>query len=275
MLANAVRAEEPPRFSRHVEAVFSRLGCNGGTCHGAVKGQNGFRLSLFSADPVLDYERLLREAGGRRRNHVDPNASLLLLKATSRIPHEGGKRTYFGSSEYEVLRRWITSGAKLDTFEQSRVSQLRVGPAERTLRPGERFRLRAEARFADGSMEDVTALCSFESLDRNVAVVDERGEVEATGVGDAAVIVRYRAVAALALVAVPRAAGAAFPEVTANNFVDRHVLAKLRRLNIPPSPLADDATFLRRVSLDVTGELPVPAEVRDFLADPAPDKRAR
>src|ERR1700729_4157243 len=110
--ATTVRAEEPaePLFSRHVEAVFSRLGCNGGTCHGAVKGQNGFKLSLFGADPLLDYERLLREGGGRRLNVLDPDASLLLTKATGQVPHGGGRRMAVGSPEYQVLRRWISAG---------------------------------------------------------------------------------------------------------------------------------------------------------------------
>ena len=101
------------------------------------------------------------------------------------------------------------------------------------------------------------------------------GSVDGQGVGDAAVIVRYRAVPAMARVLVPRPGTASFPEVAANNFIDEHVLAKLRRLNLPPSPLADDATFLRRASLDVTGELPTPDEVRAFLADAVPDKRAK
>src|SRR5262245_57554466 len=267
--------QSPPRFSRHVAAVFSRLGCNGGTCHGAVKGQNGFRLSLFGADPALDHERLLREFGGRRLNLADPEASLLLLKATARVSHQGGKRMEVGSAEYEVLRRWIAGGAVLDPPDQSRVVRLRVSPAEQTARPGESYPLRVEAQFADGSAEDVTALCSFESRDNQVAIVGRDGRVEAKGVGDAALIVRYRAVPALALVVVPRPGGPAFPDVSAHNFIDGHVLAKLRRLNIPPAPPADDATFLRRVSLDVAGELPTPEEVRAFLKYPAPDKRAR
>src|SRR3954467_2052821 len=90
----------PPPFSRHVQAVFSRLGCNGGTCHGAVKGQNGFRLSLFGADRALDHDRLLHEAGGRRLDLLNPDSSLLLLKATGQVAHQGGKRTAVGSAEY-------------------------------------------------------------------------------------------------------------------------------------------------------------------------------
>src|SRR5262245_65034968 len=118
--ASPLRAAEPePLFSRHVVPLFSRLGCNAGACHGAVQGQGGFRLTLFGADPALDHDRLLREAAGRRVNRADPDASLLLLKATARVPHQGGKRMEVGNREYEVLRRWIARGAPLDPLEQS------------------------------------------------------------------------------------------------------------------------------------------------------------
>jgi hypothetical protein len=265
----------PPLFTRHVEAVFSRLGCNGGTCHGAVKGQNGFKLSLFGADPALDHDRLLREAGGRRLNLIDPDASLLVLKATGQTSHGGGKRTAVGSPEYQVLRRWIAAGAPADPSDRSRLTRLCVRPAERTALPGQTYALRVEATFADGSVEDVTRLCSYTSLDAAVARVASDGRVTARGVGDAALLVRFRAEPALATLVVPRPSGATFPEVQPYNFIDRHVLAKLRRLNVPPAGLADDATFLRRATVDVTGELPAPGGVRAFLADRRPDKRAR
>jgi len=276
LVPNLGLAADEVRFSRHVSAIFSRLGCNAGTCHGAVRGQNGFRLSLFAADPQLDYERLLRdELGGRRVNRGDPDASLLLLKATARVPHQGGKRTDLDSPEYSVLRRWIAAGAAGDDPDKSRVTALQVRPTVREARPGQRFPLRVEARFADGSHEDVTGLCSFESLDRQVATINPVGEVEVRGVGDTALMVRYRAEPALAMVVVPRPADRPFPDVAANNVIDRHVLTKLRRLNLPPAPLCDDATFLRRVSLDVAGELPAPTEVRAFLADKDAEKRTK
>jgi cell division protein FtsB len=264
---------DSPSYHKHVTALFSKLGCNGGTCHGAVRGQNGFRLSLFGADPLADRERLLREADGRRISLTDPDASLILLKASGQSSHGGGKRIAVGSWEYELLRKWIAAGAPADDSAAAQVKELRVQPAEQVVKRGETASLRVDAIFADGQIEDVTRFCSFQSLDPQVAAVDANGRLEGKGVGDAAVIVRYRAHLAMMGVLVPRPGSAAFPEVSAKNFIDSHVLEKLRRLNLPPSPLADDVTFLRRVSLDICGELPTPDEVRQFLADTRDDKR--
>jgi hypothetical protein len=240
-----------------------------------VKGQNGFRLSLFGADPTGDHDRLLREFGGRRINLTDPAASLLLRKPTGQAEHGGGVRLRTDGFEYELLRKWIAAGAKADDPARSRVKELTVSPSERIAKRGETYRLKVLAAFADGTTEDVTPYCSFESLDGATATCDASGAVTGRGVGDAAVIVRYRAQPTLARVLVPRPDATPFPDVKPNNFVDSHVLAKLKRLNLPPAALADDATFLRRVHLDVTGELPTPEEVQKFLADASADKRAK
>ena len=268
-------AADDPRFSREVIALFSRLGCNGGTCHGAVQGKNGFRLSLFGAQPEQDHVRLLRDADGRRINRLEPERSLLLLKATLQVPHVGGRVIRPQSAEYEILRQWIAAGAELDNIEQSQLAGLDVLPREQIVPPGESYPLRVTARFADGTSADVTPLCSFSSRDEGIAAVDSAGRVTAHGVGDTAVIVRFRADAVMSLVLVPRPGVPNFPTVAPQNFVDEHVLAKLRRLNVPPSELADDATFLRRVRLDVTGQLPTADEVREFLADADPGKRTK
>ena len=162
--------------------LFSPLGCNAGTCHGAVQGQNGFRLTLFGADPSLDHQRLLRDHLGRRLDLVDPDNSLLLLKASGRVLHEGGVRTALGIADYAILRDWITRGAKLDDLAQSQVKSLIVTPEKHAAKAGESYALRVEARFADGTTEDVTGLCTFESTDKGAAEVDVTG-LEQTGTG--------------------------------------------------------------------------------------------
>jgi hypothetical protein len=264
-----------PLFSRHVVPLLSRLGCNAGSCHGAVKGQNGFQLSLFGADPALDHTRLVRDYFGRRLSLLDADNSLFLRKATGQTPHQGGARLVPGGPEYQIIRNWIAAGAKLDRVDQSRVTRLRVTPAEQTVRQGESYRLKVEATFADGSTEDVTALCTFEAVNKELAHVEPSGRVLARGVGDTAVVARYRAEPAVATLVSPRQGTEPFPDVKPVNFVDKHILGKLRRLNIHPADLCDDVTFLRRVALDVTGAPPTPAEVRAFVADRAADKRRK
>jgi hypothetical protein len=275
--SGSTRAADAPLFSRHVVPILSRLGCNaGGACHGTVKGQNGFRLSLFGAQPAEDFTRLTREISGRRINLLSPDDSLILLKATGRTPHGGGKRTGVGSGDYQVLRNWIAAGASFDDVARSRVTRLVVSPAEQVLAVGESVRLRVTATFTDGTTADVTGLCRHDTLDREVATIDASGTVRGGHVGETAAVIRYGAEPVLAtLTVVPAGGGKPFPEVEAHNFIDEHILAKLRAIDLPPAALCDDATFLRRLYLDVTGYLPPPDEVRAFLADAAPGKHRR
>ncbi len=275
-LAPSVRAVEPPvQFSRHVVPVLSRLGCAAGACHGAVQGKGGFRLSLFGSDPVGDHQRLLRDSGGRRLDRISPGHSLLLLKGTGQVAHEGGQRFQVGSPEYVLLHRWIAAGAPLDDVAKSRVRKVTLTPAGILGKPGVAFDLKAEAKYADGSAADVTYLCHFEARDGAVAAVDRQGRLTIRAPGETAVLVRYGWQPVLANVVVPRSAAMAFPDVKEHNFIDRHILKKLRRMNLPPAELCDDATFLRRACLDVTGALPEPDEVKKFLQDKAEDKRAK
>jgi hypothetical protein len=270
------RAEETPvRFSRHVVPVLSRLGCAAGACHGAVQGKNGFKLSLFGSDPVGDHHRLLRDNGGRRLDWLSPDRSLLLLKGTGQVPHEGGQRFQVGSPEYALLRRWIAAGSPLDDVEKSRVTKVTLTPADILGKPGATFDLKVEAKYADGSSADVTQLCHYEIREGGVAEVDHKGRVTVRAAGETTVLVRYGWNPVLANVAVPRSQDAKLPVVKAHNLIDEHVLKKLRRMNLPPADLCDDALFLRRACLDVTGALPDPDEVKAFLADRAEDKRAK
>lgn len=273
---DGVSSPATPLFSRHVVPVLSKLGCNSGGCHGMVQGKGGLRLSLFGADPRLDHERLLREALGRRVDLNEPEASLVLLKATGQVAHEGGRRTQVGSPEYRLLRDWIAAGARLDPLEKSAIQRLEVTPTSQTARPGDQYALRAQAVYADGSREDVTGLCLFEVGNREVAAVDAQGRAQAVSRGDTALVVRYPGQVAMAtLIVMPEKQATDFPGVPEHNFIDRHILTRLRLLNIRPAERCDDATFLRRVSLDVTGALPTPEEVRAFLADTDANKRTK
>ena len=94
----------PVNFANQVVPIFTKLGCNAGGCHGKASGQNGFRLSLLGFEPALDYETLVKEGRGRRLFPAAPDASLLLTKATAKVPHGGGKRLDPDSHEYRLIR---------------------------------------------------------------------------------------------------------------------------------------------------------------------------
>ncbi len=264
-------------FERHVMGVFGRMGCNSGSCHGSFQGKGGFRLSLFGYDPKEDYRALTRDFEGRRVDRNNPDNSLLLLKPTGQVEHGGQRRFGKDSWAYRLIRQWIAEGANWNKGSGT-VASLRATPPEYGFaKAGEKGALRITARFADGGEEDVTALCDFRTNDDAVAEVTPLGEVRAVRAGDTAVIVSYRGNVLPVRVLVPGElpAGTAYPDVPEANYVDHAVFTKLRRLNVVPSDLCDDATFLRRVSIDTTGKLPTPDEARGFLADKRQDKRAR
>jgi len=270
--------DAPPEFGRHIMPIFSKAGCNSGSCHGTFAGKGGFRLSLFGYEPVLDFERLTREMNGRRINRLDPANSLLLLKGTGRIPHGGGKRLDPTSLAYRSLLEWIKSGAKYDPKYEPSLERVEVTPGEAMLGVAHSpvLQLAVKAVFADSHSEDVTPLAVYSSLDEGIAQVDAAGRVSAGRPGDTFVIVSYLGkfgrLQALVPAAPTKQRGGTLDG--SNHFIDEHINAKLRRLNIPASPLCDDGIFLRRVMIDLIGVTPTPAEVRSFVSDRKPKKRA-
>jgi Protein of unknown function (DUF1549)/Protein of unknown function (DUF1553) len=262
-------------FDRHVAGLFGRLGCNTGACHGSFQGRGGFQLSLFGHDPVGDYRSLTRDAMGRRVAPLDPDHSLLLLKAAGQVPHEGGRRFATDSWEYRVIRAWIAGGARRDD-RTSPAETIEIRPnAVAFAKAGETTGLSVVARFGDGTQVDVTPFCDLRAKDDSVAGVLPGGRVRGLQSGETALIASYRGLLASIMVTVPTGRIVDIPEASASNLVDREVDTRVHALGIAPSGPASDAEFLRRVTLDVIGSLPSPEEVRAFLDDRSPDKRSR
>ena len=265
-------------FSNHVLPVMSKAGCNSGGCHGALAGKGGFRLSLQAYSPADDYHTITREALGRRIELADPGRSLFLTKPTAAVKHKGGKLIETGSRDYQVLAEWIASGAPKPQANDPGVERLEVLPEISSLKPGDQHQLLVRAHYTDGRIEDVTQWAQYTSANEVVAQVEEDGKVEVVGYGEGAVTVWFSSKIVMARITAPfdnQIPEAIFTNAPKRNLVDELVLAQLQRLNLPPSPAADDSVFIRRAYLDTIGVLPTPKEVREFLADTNQDKRDR
>jgi hypothetical protein len=267
-------------FTTDVRPLLTRLGCNSGACHGKATGQNGFKLSLLGYEPAEDFEALVSEARGRRIFPAAPEKSLVLLKATGAVPHGGGRPLTRGSEDYAVLRRWIEQGAPPPRPDDPIVQSVAVEPGDAVLSRKDRVALRVRASLSDGSTRDVTRLALYESNEPDVAEVTPSGEIQTRDRGGLfAVMVRYGDQFGVFHGTVPfrtpRSVAATTGADHGRSWVDRLLRQQWRRMGIEPSPPADEATFLRRASLDICGTIPTPGEVRAYLTDTRPDKRAR
>ncbi|MCA9023624.1 MAG: DUF1553 domain-containing protein [Planctomycetaceae bacterium] len=266
--------EGPFSFVHDVEPVLTKAGCNGGVCHAkAGGGQNGFQLSLLGFEPEYDYDSVVKDARGRRIFPAAPEQSLLLMKASGQIPHGGGVRLVPDSDGYRLLHAWITQGAPYGDGSEPDLVSVSVVPDRGMVPRGGEQQLTATATYSDGSTRDVTALALYESNAEAMADVSSSGLVHVKDVpGNVAVMVRYQGKVAVFTAAVPLGATVNnLPE--ARNFIDEHVFANLQEIGIPPSPVCDDATFVRRVSLDIAGRLPTQEETIEFLERTEADKR--
>jgi hypothetical protein len=265
----------PVSFEQQIIPLLTKASCNSGGCHGKAEGQNGFKLSVFGFDPEADYESLIAESRGRRVFPAAPSSSLLLLKATGRMPHGGGAKIGEGTLPYKRLLRWVSEGMPYRSDEVIPATRIEVEPAQQILSLRGTQQLRVTAIDAKGNRRCVTTEAEYESNAPTIAGVDRRSLVQAGDIpGEAAILVRYMGHVTVCRITIPRP-GVTFARPAELNFVDRHVWNQLQRLGIPPSELVDDATFLRRVYLDTIGTMPTAAEARAFLANKDANKRAK
>ena len=263
-----------PEFQTDVVAALSRGGCNQGACHGSPQGKGGFILSLRGFDPSIDIASLARAEFGRRLNVLEPDNSLLLLKPTARLPHQGGRQLRKTDEAYQVLRRWIESSHPLAS-EPRQLDRLEVIPSSVQLHDSApEQQLVVRAHFSNGSTQDVTGLAVFTTADNAAAMVSPEGRVSFSNTAEAAILVRYLGLIETTRLTYIRSADKfSFTSPPEKNFVDKHVFARQRELQLNPAPLASDAVFLRRVYLDSIGAIPTPEEARQFLQSNSPDKR--
>ena len=270
-------AERPISFRLDVMPVFAKAGCNTGSCHGSASGKDGFRLSLFGFDPAGDYYRITRQMSGRRINLAMPHESLLLAKATGRVSHTGGERMTPDSDLYATLLRWLEAGAPDDKKDVAHVTGIDLMPNEMVL-DGEDAtqQLAVLAHYSDGTDRDITDLATFITNNENSAKISPRGEIDAGQRGEAFVMARFDAftVGSRAII-LPEDIEYQQPHFPANNYIDRLVAEKLKKLRITPSKLCSDRVFLRRVFIDIVGKLPTREEYERFMNDDSPDKREK
>jgi hypothetical protein len=272
----AASTPAPVSFHTDVMAVLSKAGCNAGACHGNRNGKGGFKLSLRGQDPAADFASLTRDLFGRRTNAIEPEKSLILLKPTTAISHQGGKRFAVDSKPYRILHDWIAQGMRFDDSGNTPiVTALEITPDRKVLvAPDNQVKITATAIYSDGAKRDVSDLAVYEQS-QELAKVAADGLVTRGRNGEAAVVVRflqYQQVVRLAFVP------GQFVEWQPNkerNYIDTQIQSKLKELHINPSDACNDLQFMRRAYLDLLGILPTAQEARDFAADTSDGKRAK
>ncbi|MEC7447203.1 MAG: DUF1549 and DUF1553 domain-containing protein, partial [Planctomycetota bacterium] len=270
--------EHPPvSFKIDVMPVFMKTGCNQGSCHGAARGKEGFRLSLFGFDPDGDHHRLTREMVGRRVDLALPERSLLLEKGVGAVAHGGGQRIQVGDEYYATLLEWLKDGAVNDPGEVPTVVSVELFPKGGVLNgEGSTQKLMVRAKYSDGTDRDVTSLAYFSSNNDNSAMVSQDGLITATNRGEAFVMARFDThTVGRQYITLPKDLQFQWNEIVANNYIDELSYEKLKKLRINPSDLCTDEEFLRRVSIDICGVLPTEEEYYAFMSDDDPNKRVK
>ncbi len=267
----------PVSFRRDVMPIFMAAGCNTGSCHGAARGRDGFRLSLFGFDPAGDWFRLTREQPGRRINLAVPDESLLLEKATAKVNHTGGKRFEPDSEYYKTIVEWLRSDTPDDAQDAPTCTGIELYPGQAVLDGAdESQQMVVRATYSDRTTRDVTGLAVFLSNNDSSAAVSKTGLVTAGARGEAFVMARFDTFTTVSQVIVlPKGLQFTPQPQTPVNYIDALVSQKLMKLRLQPSPLCSDEEYLRRLTIDLVGSVPTPDEYESFITSPDPEKRTR
>ncbi|RLS97851.1 MAG: DUF1549 domain-containing protein, partial [Planctomycetota bacterium] len=267
--------DRPISFKLDVMPIFLRNGCNQGGCHGAARGKDGFRLSLFGFDPDGDHYRLTRELNGRRINLAIPEESLLVEKSTGKVPHTGGQKFAVGEQYYNDLVRWVDAGGPQDPAGIATPVSVDLFPKTALLDgKGSTQQLIVRAKYSDGSERDVTSLALFLSSNDSSGKVSPSGLVTAGDRGEAFVMARFSTfTVGVPFIVLPKDLKFSFPTTPEKNYIDTLVNAKLKNLRIAPSATCSDEVFLRRIFIDLTGMLPSVEEYKTFMTNKSADKR--
>ena len=269
-------ATEQPSFRQHIVPLLGVRGCNGRECHGSFSGKGDFQLSLFGYDFDKDHKELVAKNEGPRTDAETPEESLILLKPTMQENHRGKLLFKTGSWEYHLILNWVKNGAENDFDTTPDFDRLEVKPTSLEFsKTGQKQKLQVIVHWKDGTSEDITELTRFRSNDESIATVNEEGVVTISGKGDTHIIAFYdNGVHSVPVTRpVSEQVGEAFPDVATSTKVDELIVAKLQKLGVVPSANCSDEEFLRRVSLDLTGSLPLSPEIREFVASKSKDKR--
>ena len=275
IVVSGVETDPKISFDTFIRPVIGRLGCNAGSCHASQFGKGDFILSVVGFDSKLDHNSMVRDRFQRRVNLVQPEESLLLKKPTMQIPHGGGQRLRIDSTAYRTLVAWMQSGAPGPDRDAATVKKLTAFPRERIAEPEETQQLRVVAEYSDGTSRDVTSWAKFDSMDDAVLSVTSEGHVTVDGRGQAPIMVRFEGQADIAMFVSPYGPAPQMADWKGNNFIDDAAVQKFQELGITPSPLCDDATFIRRAYLDAIGTLPSVEECDAFVNSPETNKRDR
>ena len=263
-------------FISEVNPVISKLGCNAGTCHGAKDGKNGFKLSLRGYDALYDIRGFTDDMASRRVNVAVPERSLMLLKATGRVPHEGGQLTRDDSRYHRIIKTWISQGALLN-MKARRVKTLKLYPINPVVEEiGATQQFRVVAIYDDGLVRDVTREAFVTSGNGEVAEHDTLSLMTTLRRGEAPILARFEGrYAATTLTVMGDRSGFVWNKPDSHNRIDELVSQKWKRMKIQSSSLASDLDFLRRLYLDLTGLPPTDEKVARFLKDKRPILKKR